>query len=295
MTIREAVRDGAALLREKGSESPFLDASLLAALALSIDSTSLLARYPEAFPDDGGRYAGLLARRASGEPFAYLSGRKEFRSLDFEVDHSVLIPRPDTELLVESALRAVSAILAARPAGSRPAPLAFHDCCTGSGCVAVSLFRELAALYPDIPFRATMSDISEEALAVASRNAFRLLGRGLDAERRDLLSGCADASLDLVTANPPYLTAAELETVRARNQGEPEAALYGGPDGLDLYRALLPQAMACLAPGGCLLVEIGSGQGEALLAMLGSAGFSGAFVDRDLAGLDRVAGGWKRG
>jgi release factor glutamine methyltransferase len=296
MTIREAIMEGAALLRENGSESPFLDASLLASLSLSSDQSSILARYPEAFPvEQSARYRALLGRRASGEPIAYISGRKEFRSLDFEVGPGVLVPRPETEHLVEEALRAVAAILKARPPARTGEPLALHDCCSGSGCVAIALSRELRSLYPSQAFRVTMSDISDQALAYAARNARRLLGSEAGVEKRDLLSGCPAGAFDIVTANPPYLTDNEMEAVRARHEGEPETALCGGADGLGAYRALLPQAIACLATGGCLLVEIGASQGASLRSLMDRTGLAETFIARDLAGLDRVAGGWKRG
>lgn len=296
MTIREAIMEGAALLRENGSGSPFLDASLLASLSLSSDSSSLLARYPEPFPiDRSGAYRALLERRASGEPIAYISGHKEFRSLDFEVGPGVLIPRPETEHLVEEALKAAAAILKARPPERLNEPLSVHDCCTGSGCVAIALSRELRSLYPSQALRVTMSDISDQALAYAARNARRLLGSEGGVERRDLLSGCPAGAFDIVTANPPYLTDNEMDAVRALHIGEPETALSGGSDGLRAYRALLPQATACLAKGGCFLAEIGSGQGAASRALLDRSGLAETFIIRDLAGLDRVAGGWKRG
>jgi release factor glutamine methyltransferase len=296
MTIREAIMEGAALLRENGSESPFLDASLLASLALSSNSSSLLARYPDAFPvAESARYRALLGRRASGEPIAYIAGRKEFRSLDFEVGPGVLIPRPETEHLVEEALAAVAAIRKARGPARPGEPLALHDCCSGSGCVAIALSRELGSLYPSQAFRVTMSDISDQALAYARRNARRLLGSEGGIEKRDFLSGCPAGAFDVVTANPPYLTDNEMDAVRARRAGEPETALSGGADGLSAYRALLPQAIACLATGGCLLVEIGSGQGASLRSLMDRSGLAETFIARDLAGLDRVAGGWKRG
>jgi release factor glutamine methyltransferase len=183
----------------------------------------------------------------------------------------------------------------ARPPDRLNQALALHDCCTGSGCVAIALSRELKALYPSRAFRVTMSDISDQALAFAARNALNLLGSEGGVEKRDLLSGCPAGGFDIVTANPPYLTDNEMDAVRARSEGEPESALCGGADGLGAYRALLPQAQACLAQGGCLLVEIGSGQGARTRSLFESSGFVGTFVARDLAGLDRVVGGWKRG
>lgn len=296
MTIREAIMEGAALLRENGSESPFLDASLLAAFALSTDQSRILARYPEAFPEsESPAFRRFLERRRGGEPVAYITGRREFRGLGFEVSPAVLIPRPETEHLVEAALAAVDALLRERGSGGATEGLSVHDSCTGSGCVAISLAHELPRLHPGRTFRLSMSDISREALELASRNARALLGAELPALAADFLEGFPPSAFDLVTANPPYLTDNEMAAVAARGEGEPERALRGGIDGLDPYRALLPQAYAALSPGGCLLLEIGAGQGAETLALLERSGFKQTFAQRDLAGRDRVVGGWKRG
>jgi release factor glutamine methyltransferase len=293
MTIREAIMEGAGFLRERGSESPFLDASLLLSQALSVSKDALLSRYPEALaPEAALPFRSLLARRESGEPMAYIAGRKEFRGLDFHVDPRVLVPRPETEHLVEAALRA-AAVLARAPGPRKK--LRLHDCCAGSGCVGVCLASELPAALPGLEFEVSLSDISAEALAVASLNAESILGHGLETYQGDLLSPLSEPGYSIIVSNPPYLTGAEMESVRARGQGEPELALYGGEDGLEAYRRLAPQALPLLAAGGFLIVEMGAGQGDALRSILADSGYSEIFVERDLAGLDRVAGGRKRG
>ncbi len=297
MTIRDAVRDGAALLGGTGSASPWLDASLLLGRSLGMDGTRLLASYPDEVADDARlRYRSLLERRASGECVAYILGSKEFRGLEFEVGPGVLVPRPDTEVLVEAALEACREDAAAREDAARDAaaggsvrgPYRVHDACSGSGCVGISLARELHASLGDRDFEVELSDVSEEARAFAARNAERLLGRPLPVRAWDFMDGARADAYDLVTANPPYLTDDDMAALPEELAREPALALSGGRDGLDPLRALAPRALRALAPGGAFLAEIGSWQAEGAAAILSASGFASIRVLRDLAGLDRV-------
>jgi release factor glutamine methyltransferase len=327
MTAREALREGAAVLA--GAETPFLDASLLLAGALGVDRSRILAAGPEEL---GARalevYRRSLESRAQGLSVAYILGYKEFWGRRFAVDSRVLVPRPDTETLVEAALRYGDAILQERrltaenaenaeKTGSKlirereegsiasslrglrdlrgePPRLRAHDCCTGSGCVAISL----AAERPE--WRVSASDISEAALEVASANAAVLLseprpGGLLALSSGDLLAGLLDSQaegrLDLVVANPPYVPSAEAKALLKRGWSEPFSALDGGEEGLEVARRLVAQAARVLAPGGCLLVEADGSQAAALAAVFEAAGFAQVESVADLGGRARVTAG----
>jgi release factor glutamine methyltransferase len=253
------------------SATPRLDAELLLSHVTSLSRTSLVA-HPEqtlSLPQESA-YAELVAQRALHVPLPYLTGFAEFYGLEFEVTPEVLIPRPETELLVDLAL------------ARQPATVV--DVCTGSGCVAIALASRLsqALIYA--------SDISQAALAVARRNAER---HGV-AERVHLILGDIltprPPLVEVIVANPPYVADDEWASlpVSVRDY-EPRIALDGGPDGLTIIQRLLNEAPAVLRPGGHLLVEIGARQGEAA-AHLARTAFPNAAVSihPDLAGLDRV-------
>jgi release factor glutamine methyltransferase len=256
------------------SSTPRLDAELLLAHALGWTRTRVVAEAREPLPPEQARvFEKLLARRRKLEPVAYLTGRREFFGLDFVVDRRVLVPRPETELLVELTLAAARRIGAPRPA--------LADIGTGSGCIAVAL----AANLPHA--RVYAVDCSRDALAVAAQNITR---HGLT-ERVTLLHGDLTEPLpepvDLLVSNPPYTILPEIEPgVRLH---EPQLALDGGADGLDVYRRLLPAAARVVRPGGGVLLEIGATQGAAVSG-LARASFPHArvAVHTDLAGLDRV-------
>lgn len=206
----------------------------------------------------------LAARRETGEPLQYILGEWEFMGLPFKVGAGTLIPRPETELLCELALK------------EKNNGRCVLDLCCGSGCVGVSLAKLGGA-------EVTFSDISPEALAYAKENA------ALNGVNGTFLQGDLFAPVtgrfDLITVNPPYLTASEMAGRQKELTFEPELALYGGEDGLIFYRRLAAEAPTYLAPGGRLLMEIGCTQGEALRTL-----FPGSIIYKDLAGLDRVVG-----
>ncbi len=271
MTLREALRQGQSRLADRGIETPQLDASLLLAEALGLGGREqLLSRLPEPVDEEAlGRYLALLARRAGGEPVSYIRGRKEFYSLSFAVGPGVLVPRPETELLVERALA-----LAAERAR-------LHDACTGSGCVAVAVSRTRQDL------EVSASDISAEAAALFELNCRSLLGSVLRFWQSDLLAGVR-GSFDLITANPPYLTDCQTRQLKAAGWPEPELALAGGPDGLEVARRLIAQAPGRLAAGGWLLIEADPWQMDELERSLRDAGFGDVRRSRDLGGYERV-------
>jgi release factor glutamine methyltransferase len=261
-------------------DSPRLTAEALLAHVLGVTRAQLLAR-PEAplSPEAQAQFDALVARAALGEPLAYLTGHREFHGLDFVVDASVLVPRPETELLVDLALK----FLEAKAQTERE--LSVLDVGTGSGCIAVTLAVKCPAV------RVTAVDVSEQALAIARRNAERHgVAERISFYKSDLLSSfyLLPSSFHLVCANLPYIASDELRTLPVAKH-EPLVALDGGPSGTLMFRRLLVDLPRQVAPGGCVLLEIGHGQGAAVCA-LAQAAFPNARVHLhpDLAGLERA-------
>ena len=236
------------------------------------------------------RFDGYLVRRQAREPVAYILGRRAFRAIELEVTPAVLIPRPETETLVDVALEALAAVPGSGDATAGPyEPLAL-DVGTGSGCIALALVAEN-------PFvRLVATDVSEAAVKVARRNAARLgLGGRVDIRVGDLLDDLpARLRFDVIVSNPPYIPEAEYRALEPNvREYEPRLALHGGDDGLDLVRRLIPAAAARLRPGGVVAVEVGAGQAAAVGALCAAAGaFAPAQERADLAGISRVV--WAR-
>lgn len=273
-TILEVLRWTTGYLQEKGCPTPRLDAEVLLAHALGIDRVRLYVEYERPLSEaELARFRELVRRRAAREPVACIRGFKEFWSLTFEVNPAVLIPRPETELLVEEALRIARGLVAPRVV----------DVGTGSGAVAVVLARELGR-----PVMAT--DSSPAALEVARRNAAQHAAQ-VELLLADLLSPFREGAFDLVVSNPPYVPSGEFATAPPELSFEPRSALDGGADGLDIVRALVQQAARVLAPGGWLLVEVGMGQAPEAAALMEAAGFAEVGRVRDLAGIERVVTG----
>jgi release factor glutamine methyltransferase len=252
------------------SESPGLDAELLLAASTGLGRAQILAR-PERQVGDAAaeRFSAFVARRRGGEPVAYIVGRREFYSLDLTVSSAVLVPRPDTELLVETAL-----------AQSPPIDGSAVDLGTGSGAIALALKQGR----PDL--RVTGVDASPEALRVAHDNAERL-GLSVRLIESSWFTALGGERFDLVIANPPYVCSDDAAFTGGLRH-EPRAALDGGADGLDAYRSILAAAADHLQPGGKLLFEHGAEQRAALIALSAAAGFEVVSVHDDLAGLPRV-------
>lgn len=276
MQASEALAGAVTQLRNEGVESPRLDAELLLAYVLDVNRAAVLT-WPERrlTPKQLTRFRDLVTRRAAREPLAYILGYREFFGLDFAVSPAVLIPRPETELLVEHALRL---------AGGMAAPLCVADVGAGSGAIAVALAVHLpqAMVYA--------LDDSDEALKVVAENARRHgASERICCLRGDLLDPLPEP-VDLITANLPYVATEEWgELAPEICDYEPRAALDGGADGLDLIRRLLATAAAHLRPGGAILLEIGASQGAAVTA-LAREFFPLADVQLipDYAGLDRL-------
>jgi release factor glutamine methyltransferase len=274
MTPRESVAHIAARLAAVGIEGTRSEAWLLLAAATGRERAALMAGGRDTLSAaEEARLDALVRRRLAREPVAYLLGKKEFWSLRFEVGPAVLIPRPDTETVVEAVLAQLA---------DRNRPLRVLDVGAGSGCLLLALLSELP--------RATGLGIDNScvALAIARRNAQRL---GL-AARADFRQGRWGEGLagpfDVIVSNPPYVAEGDWDGLQPEIRDfEPKAALVAGPDGLAAYRALAPDCARLLAPGGLCALEIGSGQGDAVAALLAAHGLTVVERRRDLAGIER--------
>lgn len=278
-TIDALLAKGSAALAAAGVGTPRLDAELLLAAAYGVDRTALYVRDREPVPATCAQtFRGMLERRRRREPLQYIVGRQEFWSLDFVVTPDVLVPRPETELLVELALGVL------RGVGARHAvPPRLCDVGTGSGCIAVALATEL----PGADVWAL--DDSTAALAVADGNARRHgVAERMRFVRSDLFSSVSSQLFDVVVSNPPYLTANDLADMQPEVSFEPRSALDGGSDGLAVIRRLLTTAPEYLVGGGWLLVEIGATQAAAVEDAARAAGFTTVSIHADYAGLPRV-------
>lgn len=281
------------LFRQAGIDSPDADARLLIAEALDIGRTELMVNGDRAItPDQVKAIDALAQRRLAHEPVARILGRKEFWSLPLQVSGAVLVPRPDTETIVEAALDFVVrggkglktlGLKTLDLKNLRAEPLRILDIGTGSGALMLALLSELTQA------RGTGTDISAAALTVARANA----------ERLNLASRCAfvecniaegvPGPFDLIVSNPPYIAHADIATLEPEVRDyDPALALDGGQDGLDAYRAIARDARRLLAPGGRLIVELGAGQEPAVRAMFTEAGLTVTGVRNDLAGIPRA-------
>jgi release factor glutamine methyltransferase len=220
-------------------------------------------------------YRSLVDRRVAGEPVAYLTGEREFYGRPFTVTPAVLIPRPETELLVDLALERIPKAGAAR----------ILDLGTGSGCVAIAVASERSHL------RILATDQSVDALAVARRNAYVLAVGNVSFLHSDWYSALNEESFDVIISNPPYVAAADPHLERGDLRFEPRAALAAGWDGLDCIRTIVSGAVEHLVSGGWLMVEHGHDQAHAVRALFATAGYGDVFSARDLAGIERVTGG----
>jgi release factor glutamine methyltransferase len=265
------VNQGAAILRAAGIENPRLEARLLLAHTLGVPVAALL-RDPHALADPTG-YTGLIDRRAAREPLSYILGHREFWSLDFAVSATTLIPRPESETLIEAAL----AVFA-----NRPPPARILDLGTGAGILLLSALHEFPAAF------GVGTDRSPDAAGLAAANAATL---GL-ADRAAFL--CADWAapldgwFDLILCNPPYIPSSEVDRLMPEvAQHEPRGALDGGADGLSAYRRIVATLPALLHPKGVAVLELGIGQDRAVAALAGEAGLA-ATTRPDLAGIARA-------
>jgi release factor glutamine methyltransferase len=280
-TIAAVLKWAAEDFRSRGIENPRLDAEVLLARALSATRTQLVIdMLRPLLPNELARFREMVKRRRSHEPVAYILGEREFYGRTFHVDARVLIPRPDTETLVEVAL-----------ARTRPRSMFARvaDLCTGSGCVAITLARERPTSV------VVGTDQSADAVAVAEENALRLGGYNAHFTVCDLWEATMTA-LDLVAANPPYIASADVAKLSPDiARFEPRVALDGGSDGLALVKRIVDEAPTHLALGGVLALEVGEGQAPLARAAFEAAGFEDIDTARDYARIERVVSGvWRR-
>jgi release factor glutamine methyltransferase len=292
-SVRALLKQGIERLRSSNTPSYTLAAELLFLRVASRDRTWLYSHPEEILPDSVAQaYFALLDRRAAGVPTQHLTGRQEFWGLEFEVTPDVLIPRPETEHLIEVALDrlAVRELRAGRDQRLKGAGVRFVDVGTGSGCIAISLAKELpaASVYA--------TDISEAALNGARRNAARhnvsnrihFLKTNL-LESVSLTGSGARVTFDLLVSNPPYIGLREADSlpIEVRDH-EPHVALFGGEQGYEVYGPLIAQAAQSLKPGGLLVLELGHNSQAAVEPLLEGSEWTDVAVARDLAGIPRV-------
>lgn len=291
-TVGALLTEGIERLRAAGIDSSRLDAELLLGHILGVDRTGVLA-HPEASVGDGPaqRFRDVLARREAGEPVAYIRGIKEFHGLAFATDERALIPRPETERLVDLAEVEIVRRLAGAPRPPGSPPLRVLDVGTGSGVVPITLAVLLRSrrMLDDVAITAT--DTSPDALGLARENAVgHAVGDRVAFETADLIPGSSPERWDVIVANLPYVRSAAMPGLPAATSFEPPQALDGGVDGLTVIGRLLDLLPASLAPDGVALLEIGGDQGAPILAAVEARmpGWS-CIVEADLAGLPRVA------
>jgi len=283
MLIREALAQGSADLKYAGIKTPSLDAGLLLAYILKTDRTKLIARGTDRISDkDSKSFCELLEKRAGGECTAYIIGKKEFMGLEFDANPSVLVPRPETETLVETAIDIIKNKLQDNSAD-------ILDLCTGSGAVAVSLKKEIPSC------KITAADISPNALDTAKHNAEKLLGGNhIDFFQGDLFSALPSplpAPFSLIVSNPPYISSDEIQTLSIEVQNEPRLALDGGASGLEIITRIIEKTGDYLKQNGYLLLEADPRQMEQINILLAKNKFTDIQLYKDLSGTDRVIGG----
>lgn len=284
MTVREAIRSAENQLASAGIESASLDAQLLLGHLLDLPHLELWLKQSEALTQaQADKYALLLDRRSAREPLQHITGWTSFLRLNLHVNRDVLIPRPETEVLAQSAIEHLRL---------RPEPISVLDWGTGSGCLALALANA-------IPAAAVVAvDVSPDALRIARANAIAhrladriqfIEGRGFDALRHRNGDRPFPARFDAIVTNPPYIPTGEISSLQPEVQHhEPRLALDGGPDGLDCFREMAAQAPSWLKPDGLLLAEFGDGQAPALLELFGQHGWSRVSVEKDLSGRERI-------
>lgn len=261
-------------LTEKGVENARLEAEWLLCAALNLDRVGLYLNFDKPLLDSElAVYRSMVARRAKREPLQHILGSQEFMGLEFDVSPAALVPRHDTEVLVNEALK-------------RAAPQArVLDIGTGSGCVAITIAKSL----PEA--QVVSVDVSQDALALAKKNAVKL-GVDVDFRHGSLFEPVATERFDLIVSNPPYIPTADIDGLEPEvRDHEPITALDGGGDGLDFYRTITCEAPSYLASHGWLIFEVGIGQSADVANLLLEAGFGGIFTAVDPGGVERVVGG----
>lgn len=306
MTVEQLYRECSRVIGN-ASDTPALDARIIIQDALGLDDSAFILKGPHEVPSiDAARILGMAHSRRDGTPVAYITGHRGFFMDDFLVNESTLIPRADTEVLVEHAISKSKPIIlhktdniAHRPV-NRPL-FSILDLCCGTGCIGISLAKtltlELEKHNAGGFIELTLSDISEGAATVCRQNASNILGACNPCKRSkvcwkvvtgDLFSTVGDSLFDIIVTNPPYIRSDVIPTLDEQVRNEPLLALDGGDDGLDAICRIVEDAPKHLVTGGWMLMEIGFDQGDAVKRLFASAGFVDVCVEKDLGGCDRV-------
>ena len=272
MTVRDLLNNGAALL-DNYSETPRLDCSILLSHIMGIDRAKLLACYPDPVTDIIQKeLQNNLNLRKDGHPVAYILNEKEFYGYTFYLEEGVLTPRPDTEILIETAINIIEKY------GLKTA----LDMCTGTGCIAITLKKECTDL------RIIATDISPIAEKVFNKNNKNLLNGEINFIHSNLFDSLKNRHFDIIVTNPPYLTKKETDDRVDDGWKEPALALDGGEDGLDLIRTIIKEAPEYLNANGWLLIEAASRQMEDINTEMNNRGYTNISIFKDLASLDRI-------
>ena len=278
MTIKEALIKGNELLKDI-TEASWLDASLLLCHSIGCEKWYLAAHDNEDLvKEKENEYFELVKRRMNGEPLQYITNRQEFMGLPFFVDDSVLIPRADTEILVEEALRFIAEFPVSKE-------IKVMDMCTGSGCIAISI-----AKYTKNTWIKAL-DISKKALEIARKNSAALqVDNRIDFIESDLFNNLGSEHFDMIVSNPPYIPTPVISTLQIEvRKHEPINALDGGEDGLEFYKKIINNAYSYLNPGGALILEIGFDQANEIISILQNTGkFNKIKLLNDFGGRNRV-------
>ncbi len=283
MIIREALKKGIDILAQSNIEQPQSEAQILLSYLLQEDKLYLHIHADELISEDlYCEYLSFIEKRSRHMPIAYIIKEKEFMSLPFYVDERVLIPRGDTEILVEEAIRI---------AKTKSEQLHVLDLCCGSGCIGISFAHYVKNAH------VILSDISRETLTVAKKNLDALqLNDRMDVLQSDLFNDIPAMKFDMILSNPPYISEDDLKKLDTDvKDHEPISALAGGTDGTDFYAKIIPQAKIFLEVGGHLILEIGYDQGEKIQNIMLDNGYEDVCVLKDYAGLDRVVKGKLKG
>ncbi len=274
-TIREALAEGTSLLNktQNASETPFLDALILLSFILNISKEKLLASYPDLLDNsDYTLFMDMIKKRINDTPVSYLTNQKEFFGLTFYVDKSVLVPRPDSETLVEKALDIIEGLDSIKNV---------LDLCTGSGALAIALKHTKPKL------NISCSDISEDALKICSKNSRKILGKELNIIQSNLFDKI-NGKFDLIITNPPYLTTQETMDMIKTGWKEPGIALDGGVDGMDFIRKIISISPDYMNKNAYLLIESSIDQTNKIKTLLDSGDFYNTSISKDLSGRNRV-------
>ncbi len=282
MRLLDLLRKSTEYLEAAGIDDALPDAEMLVFSAVNRDRLDAYIENPEITSVDSAKVRRLLQRRVKGEPVQYIIGHIEFLGLCIRVGKGVLIPRPETELLVEEVIRAIRGQQSA-VSSKTVKSLSLLDLCTGTGCIALSLARE----FPDAEVYGT--DLSKEALAYAKKNAKANTIRNIRFSQGPLFEPMKGKKFDIITANPPYIRRDEIETLQPEiRDWEPVAALDGGMDGMDFYWAILSAASGFLNPNGFIFLELGYDQTEDVQKIARAEGFREITVINDYAEIGRI-------